>query len=581
MDKEFDIYIDKLNVQDVLSYAGYKFSRRDGLRYPAFIRLDSDGRRIHGDKFIVMPGNKCCFKPPVMRAYNIVSLITEFPETFPESAQGKKGGELVKAVCRRILNMPEDERGIKECESYMSQHKPFDIKNYRLHHFSDDDREARNKFFHYFNHRGIQIMTQSMFQKHFCLAMHETDKGKTITNLSFPLRIPGQMEIVGFEERGRMRLDGSGGYKGKAAGSNASLGLWIASPNDVKLKDAKDVYWFESAYDAMAYFQTHIKKDFNLHKAVFLSTGGTPTVGHYRGVLREAPQAMHHLCFDNDMAGKQFIVNFQNIVKSLRESTPKYGRDMKEYMATIKDGAYLKGDTDYLPEKLRKAYDKYYDEAEELMSMKECGLSAPCDIKDQQKKVNGLYQTWRKMMEEKLCIGRELGPLQDLGTYDIPEWAINMLENGDCDDLSEEDIQSVNDFLKKTFPEGFLMNIDWENYTEFNRYPAFGPGNKDALTSRGESPYLATKTYSVQFLHPTKREVFTGEKPISYKVEVPKEGFKDWNEELLGDDEKNKGGRITREIHTGVDLDGNGEEDIIETEENVEEKKQLRMGRHR
>ena len=49
-------------------------------------------------------------------------------------------------------------------------------------------------------------------------------------------------------------------------------------------------------------------------------------------------------------------------------------------MATVKNGAYLKGDTELLPDDLFEAYNKYYDEAEELLSMKECGLSAPEDI---------------------------------------------------------------------------------------------------------------------------------------------------------------------------------------------------------
>ena len=34
---------------------------------------------------------------------------------------------------------------------------------------------------------------------------------------------------------------------------------------------------------------------------------------------------------------------------------------------------------------------------------------------------------------------------------------------------------------------------------EFNTYPAFGERNENALTNRGESPYLATKTIEVQF----------------------------------------------------------------------------------
>lgn len=55
-------------------------------------------------------------------------------------------------------------------------------------------------------------------------------------------------------------MDGSGSYKGKAEGSNSNEGLWAASPAHTKPAEAKDIYWFESAYDAMAYYQLHQKQ---------------------------------------------------------------------------------------------------------------------------------------------------------------------------------------------------------------------------------------------------------------------------------------------------------------------------------
>ena len=51
------------------------------------------------------------------------------------------------------------------------------------------------------------------------------------------------------------------------------------------------------------------------------------------------------------------------------------------------------------------------------------------------------------------------------------------------------------------------MNVDCENSDELNSYPTLGEHNKNALTNRGESPFLATKTYAVQFLDSDAREV--------------------------------------------------------------------------
>lgn len=45
-DLTYDDFLQRLNIQDVLIDAGYHLNRRDGLRYPSYVRLDSEGRRI-------------------------------------------------------------------------------------------------------------------------------------------------------------------------------------------------------------------------------------------------------------------------------------------------------------------------------------------------------------------------------------------------------------------------------------------------------------------------------------------------------------------------------------------------------
>ena len=48
----YDDFLRRLNIQDVLIDAGYHLNRRDGLRYPSYVRLDSEGRRIRNDKLL-------------------------------------------------------------------------------------------------------------------------------------------------------------------------------------------------------------------------------------------------------------------------------------------------------------------------------------------------------------------------------------------------------------------------------------------------------------------------------------------------------------------------------------------------
>lgn len=49
----YEDFKQRINIQEVLQDAGYRLNRKDGIRYPSYVRLDSNGRRIRGDKFIV------------------------------------------------------------------------------------------------------------------------------------------------------------------------------------------------------------------------------------------------------------------------------------------------------------------------------------------------------------------------------------------------------------------------------------------------------------------------------------------------------------------------------------------------
>ena len=313
----YDDYMQRLTVQDILKDAGYVRNRKDGIRYPSFVRLDEHGQRIRGDKFIVTHDGRGCFHPPVQKTYNIISLIKEHPDFFPEYEVGMNLDLLVNKVCCRLLNTTYEDKE-RELREPAPEIRPFKLDEYRLTRLDKADRETWRPFYPFFKRRGIDIRTELAFRDTYVLAEkdHPDRKGVTYCNLSFPLTVPGgDGAIVGFEERGWPRRDGSPAYKGKAAGSNGSAGLWIASPGGTELKDAKRVFLFESAYDAMAYFQLRRDGDKGIGKAVFVSTGGNPTRAQMLGLIRTAPAAVFHLCFDNDEAGRQFAENFMAVAK--------------------------------------------------------------------------------------------------------------------------------------------------------------------------------------------------------------------------------------------------------------------------
>lgn len=306
----YDDFMQRLDIQDVLLDAGYQLNRRDGLRYPSYVMVGSDGRRVRGDKFIVTQNGRCCFQPPEQKVYNVISFIKEHPNLFADHKAGMSPDRLVNLVCNRLLHNPIENRPSKVVEPRRDV-KPFNIANYDILKFDLQDRDSQKKFYPYFKHRGIDINTQRVFREHFCLATKHRTDGLSFANLSFPLTIPGQDKVVGFEERGRMRMDGGKTYKGKAEGSNSSEGLWIANLTGNPLKYADEILWFESAYDAMAEYQI------NPVKSVFVSTGGTPTERQMRGLLGITPYSRHYLGFDKDMAGRQFVENFRKIAAEM------------------------------------------------------------------------------------------------------------------------------------------------------------------------------------------------------------------------------------------------------------------------
>ena len=64
----YEDYKQRITMQQLLIDAGYVQNKRDGLRYPSFVMLDNEGRRIRGNKFIVTQNGNCCFQPPEQKS---------------------------------------------------------------------------------------------------------------------------------------------------------------------------------------------------------------------------------------------------------------------------------------------------------------------------------------------------------------------------------------------------------------------------------------------------------------------------------------------------------------------------------
>lgn len=316
----FEDFKKNVSMQKVLEDAGYRFNRRDGLKYPSFVRVDSDGRRIRGDKYILTANGLCCFQPPIQRRYNVISFIQENPEMFADYKPGMNKNRLVNLVCSRLMNQPvsQMEYDIKEARSTLV----FEESNYEMLHYDAGNWDVRKKFYGFFKDRGLDLKTQAAFAEHFFLATRVgREDGRRFSNLAFPYHIPaGDGKMVGMEERGRPGNNPKP-YKGKAAGTNSIEGLWIANLSGKPLEKAERVFWFESAYDGMGRFQICRDKG-EATDGVYVSTGGNPTIKQFEGMIAACPDAVHYLGFDKDRAGQIYCCNFAMI---------KAGREFSSY----------------------------------------------------------------------------------------------------------------------------------------------------------------------------------------------------------------------------------------------------------
>ena len=213
----------------------------------------------------------------------------------------------------------------------------------------------------------------------------------------------------GLRGTGRARADGSSSYEDYAQGSNMDEGVWIASPAGTPLAEAKHVYWFESAFDAMAYYQLHRDRNRELDKAVFVSTSNFPSTKQMRGVLEQTIPARQHICFNSSTAWHDSAWKLEReiycTVRDAIEQTP----ERKPYLDSIPDGQDLtEGEYYLLPKGGLQESCKWFDsEWEEAMSMRSSRLCAPEDVQDQIDTMNRCYREYREKLREFLGIDRE------------------------------------------------------------------------------------------------------------------------------------------------------------------------------
>ena len=201
-----------------------------------------------------------------------------------------------------MSKLTSDDSFIAKNEDRYKELKPqtFDIGRFQMENAAEHFEAVMS----FFRGRSIDEETVRTFLP-FIMRVTDTEAQYKYKDLAFPYTQPGSEKIEGFE------LRGYNNFRQKAPGTNSSSAAWIADFTGEQPDNARNIYFFESGYDAMAFYQVN-RSRLNLETSVFVSTGGTFSSLQIKGITDYYPQARYWDCFDNDIPGILYGIRMES-----------------------------------------------------------------------------------------------------------------------------------------------------------------------------------------------------------------------------------------------------------------------------
>ncbi len=291
----------RVGVDDIAYALGYRLDRKAGVgKYIELVLGDGRDRRDtiivsnHRDK-----ASQIFFRRDGSKG-DVVTLIRENLNSFIVS--GKNDWQKVAKVMARFANIPEPE--FREDREYVNSAKVSHVFDKSRYEVKSVDTERIPRIF---SQRGIADETVRSLAPFLSLIRDTKNENFDGYNIGFPYTESADSGIKGYEIRGM------GGYKSKAAGTNSSSAAWVADLSGGDGSSVRSVFFCESAFDAMAFYQmnrTRLDSDIAL-----VSLGGTFSDGQITKAMERFPNAKAFDCFDNDIAGRIYGLRLMALVE--------------------------------------------------------------------------------------------------------------------------------------------------------------------------------------------------------------------------------------------------------------------------
>lgn len=311
---------EKVGVDDIAYSLGYRLKREAGVGKYIEMALP-DGRGGNSDTLVISnPKSKVSqlyFHRSGAKGGDVVDLIMENINSFSES--GKDKWEKAQKVMAKFANEPIPDYGDSKYleKAGYKDNQPFDPNRWEV----TPATEHMHHMMSYFEPRGIRQETVEVFAPYLVRVKDLQAKNYDNFNLGFPYKVPGSDEVAGYEIRGYK------GYKSKAAGTNSSSAAWIVDMSDGNPDSVKNVFFGESGYDIMAFYQLNrqkIEKD----SSVFVSLGGSFSNQQFSGIMRHYGLAKAVDCCDNDLNGRIYGIRMAGLMDGVHFNISKTNEEV-------------------------------------------------------------------------------------------------------------------------------------------------------------------------------------------------------------------------------------------------------------
>ena len=290
----------KVGIDDVAFSLGYRIDKKAGVgRYYEMVLGDLNNP---SDKIIVNntpdKSRQFFFRRDGSKG-DVVTFIRENINSF--NVEGKNEWTKVANVLAHISNTPIAPQVDRTYAVSASGSKVFDPTRYDVFPI------RYGKIPYLLTNRGFTENTIKEFAD--CIFLIRDNKNQRFDglNIGFPYINPENESLSGYEIRGNK------GFKAKASGTDSANSAWMAEFPKGNPQTIRNVYFFESSFDAMAFYQMN-KAKLSITPFALVSVGGAFNPKLVEKIMERFPVAKAWDCFDNDLAGQIYS---SNLIKAI------------------------------------------------------------------------------------------------------------------------------------------------------------------------------------------------------------------------------------------------------------------------